>query len=296
MDLSQLEMLVATVEAGGVQKAAERVYRTQPAVSMALKKLEDELGAPLFDRSNRGAYILTPTGELLYASAKRILRMRDEAVAEISDLQHLHIGRIRIGANESTSSYLVPKFIHAFRQKFPGMMIEAYRQNSARLIQDIKDGTVDVAFISVSPEDKQIETFAVKDDELVLIVNPEHRLANSREVHIRDLGTETFIAHNVRSRSRDKVVDAFRQFETPLNISMEISTLDTIKKLVALKLGIAFVPLMCVEEELGRRELVRVPVNGFSYKRTVWLAHRGSDALSAAASEFRKTVVMLSAL
>jgi DNA-binding transcriptional LysR family regulator len=291
LDLSQLEMLVATVEAGGVQKAAERVYRTQPAVSMALRKLEDELGSPLFDRSNRGAYILTPAGELLYASAKRILRMRDEAVAEIHDLQQLHIGRIRIGANESTSNYLIPKFIRAFREKFPGIMVDAYRQNSARLIQDIKDGSVDVAFVSVPPEDKQIDALPVKDDELVLIVNPKHRFAGTSGVHIRDLGTETFIAHNVRSRSRDKVVDAFRQAETPLRISMEISTLDTIKRLVAMNLGLAFVPRMCVEEELARGDVVSIEVTGFSYRRTVWLAHRRSEALSNAAREFTAIVM-----
>jgi DNA-binding transcriptional LysR family regulator len=290
MDLSQLEMLVATVEAGGVQKAAERVYRTQPAVSMALRKLEQELGAPLFDRTNRGAYVLTPTGESLYASAKRILRLRDEALAEIRDLQQLQTGRIRIGANESTFSYLLPKFIHAFRQKFPAIMIDAYRQNSAGLIQDMKDGSVDVALVSISPEDKHIEAFPVKDDELVLIVNPQHPFANRDRVSIRDLGTETFIAHNVRSRSRDKVVEAFRLSETPLNISMEISSLDTIKKLVAANLGLAFVPLMCVEEELARGEVLQVRVNGFSYKHTLWLIRRRSDALSHAAQEFTKIV------
>src|SRR5579872_1046364 len=98
VDLAQLEMFVATVEAGGVQKAAERVFRTQPAVSMALRKLEVEIGAPLFDRSIRGAHVLTRQGEMLYACAKRMLRLRDETLADIGSLRDLRSGKLRIGA------------------------------------------------------------------------------------------------------------------------------------------------------------------------------------------------------
>src|SRR3954468_21723281 len=117
MDLMQLEMFVATAEARSVQRAAERVYRTQPAVSMALRKLEEELGAPLFDRSNRGAYVLTATGESLFDSAKRLLALRDEAVSHIRELHSLERGRVRIGANESTGNYLLPRLIEAFRAR-----------------------------------------------------------------------------------------------------------------------------------------------------------------------------------
>src|SRR5215475_11726656 len=113
VDLAHLEMFVATVEAGGVQRAAERVFRTQPAVSMALHRLEDEIGAPLFDRSNRGAYLLTPTGEILYASAKRLLRLREDTLTEVRDLHTLQQGKLKIGANESTMNYLLPNLVAA---------------------------------------------------------------------------------------------------------------------------------------------------------------------------------------
>ena len=197
----QLEMFVATAEARGPKRAAERVFRTQPAVSMALAKLESEIGAPLFDRANRVAYILTASGELLYAKAKRLLGLRDEALSEIRELHSLEQGRVRIGANESAGVYLLPKLIEAFRKKHPKVRIEVTRQNSMQLIHDIREHVVDLALISFTPDEKDIEAVPVMNDELILVASPEHVLAKRRKVKISDLGNEAFIAHTVASPS-----------------------------------------------------------------------------------------------
>jgi DNA-binding transcriptional LysR family regulator len=299
MDLTQLEIFVATVEARGVQRAAERVYRTQPAVSMSLRKLEEELGAPLFDRSDRGAYILplvlTATGELLYTSAKRLLSLRDEAVSEIRELHSLERGRVRIGANESAGNYLLPRLIQAFWEKHPNIRVDVLRQNSRQLIRDIRENNVDLALISFMPEEKDVEALPVMKDELVLVASPKHPIARKTEVRITDLGNEAFIAHTVTSTSRHKVVEAFRACETPLRIVMEVAMIETIKKLIAMNLGIGFVPEMCVRDEIDRRELVRVPVEGFQYERTLWLARRRTDTHSHAAREFANTILNASA-
>ena len=129
MDLMQLEMFVATAELRSVQRAAERVFRTQPAVSMAIRKLEEELGSPLFDRSNRGNYQLTAAGDVLFAHAKRLLGLRDEALTHVKELQSLEDGRVRIGANESTGHYLLPKLIQNFRKKHPKVRVDVTRQD-----------------------------------------------------------------------------------------------------------------------------------------------------------------------
>src|SRR5215468_9210735 len=227
MDLMQLEMFVATAEARGVQRAAERVYRTQPAVSMALRKLEEEIGAPLFDRSDRGAYILplvlTATGELLYASAKRLLALRDEAISQIRELHSLERGRVRIGANESAGNYLLPRLIQAFWRKHPNVRVDVSRQNSRQLIHDIRENTVDLALISFMPEEKDIEALPVMADELILIAGREHPFAKRSGLRIRDFGDEAFIAHTVTSASRHRVVEAFRSSNTPLRIVMEVA-------------------------------------------------------------------------
>lgn len=286
MDLAQLEMLVAAVEAGGLHKASARVFRSQPAISIALRKLEVEIGAPLFDRSNRGAYVLTAEGHIVYDCGKKLLRIREESLAEIRALRELQSGRLRIGANESTGSYLLPRLIEAFHTQHPRIKVEVTRNNSASLLHEVKDDLVDLAFISFRPEDTEIEAMAIMNDPLVLITSIDHPLRRKGNLHIRDLGNERFIAHHANTPSRHRVIEAFRESGTPLNISMEIASLETIKRLVAMGLGISFVPLMCVQEETGRGQIARVSVDGFGHERTLFIIRRREHEHSHASREF----------
>jgi DNA-binding transcriptional LysR family regulator len=286
----QLEMFVAMVEEGNFHKAAERVFRTQPAVSMAIRKLEQELGSQLFDRSNRNACVLTATGDVLYDYAKRLLNLRDEAIITLQQLHNLQSGRIRIGANESTSLYLLPKLILEFRSRYPKIKIEVYRQLSAKLPQEIRQRNLDFAILSFLPEASDLEASPIMRDELVLIASPRHKLATRDRVHLRELGGEGFIAHNVRSPSRDKVIETFRRFQTPLNITIEIATIETIKRFVAMNLGLAFAPRMCVQEDVERGDLAIIAVEGFRYERTLWAVRRRTDAHSHAVRAFLEII------
>ena len=290
MDLMQLEMFVAMVEERNFHKAAERVFRTQPALSMALRKLEQELGAALFDRSSRNDYALTDSGEVLYDYAKRLLNLRDEALTSLRQLHTLQSGRIRIGANESTSLYVLPQLILSFREQYPRIKIEVYRQLSAKLPYEVRQRNLDIAILSFLPEDNDLETTLIMRDQLVLVASPEHHLASEPRVHIRDLGAESFIAHNVHSPARQKVIDTFRKYQTPLNITTEIATMETIKKFVALNIGLGFIPLMCVREAVERGELVIIPVEGFYHERNLWAVRRKTDTHAHAAQAFMKII------
>ncbi len=220
------------------------------------------------------------------------MRVRNEALAEVQSLQDLQSGRLRIGANESTGNYLLPKLIRTFHQQHPKIRVEVLRNHSATLLNDLREDLVDLALISFHPEDKDIEETPLTSDPLVLIASAKHPLCEKRRVHIRQLGEESFIAHGVPSPSRTRVIEAFRQYETPLKISMEISSLETIKRLVAMGLGIAFVPLMCVREETGRGEIARIPVEGFTHERSLFLVRRRAHAHSFAAQEFLRIIRM----
>src|SRR5688572_26341743 len=177
MDLMQLEMFVAMVEEQNFHKAAERVFRTQPALSMALRKLEQEIGSQLFDRSDRSNYTLTDSGEVLYDYARRLLSLRNEALHTMQNLHTLQAGRLRIGANESTSLYLLPQIILGFREQYPRIKIEVFRQFSAKLPFDVRQRNLDIAILSFLPEETDLETTLIMRDKLVLIASPEHHLA-----------------------------------------------------------------------------------------------------------------------
>ena len=126
MELAQLEFFMRVVKEGGFSKAADRVFRTQPAVSMAIRRLEEEIGAPLFDRTQKPP-TLTDTGCVLYDYARRMLALRDQARGAIAELRELRTGRVRVGANESTSLYFLPELILAYRAQHPEVKVEIFR-------------------------------------------------------------------------------------------------------------------------------------------------------------------------
>jgi DNA-binding transcriptional LysR family regulator len=295
MELMQLEMFAAMVEEGNFNRAAERVSRTQPAVSMALRKLEEEIGAPLFDRSNRSAYALTDTGELLYKNARRMLALRDETMAAVERLRAIQTGSIRIGANESATLYLVPRLIQAFHRQHPRVEVEVVRHPSARLIGKLRRREVDFGILAFRPKDDDLETVPLMRDEMVLISSPVHRLAASEHVRANDLAIESVIALKVRDASGRKVLEGFDRFRTPLNVTLKVDTIEAVKKLVAMNLGIALVPLMCVQEEVSRGELVVLTLEGKKYERTLWMARRRTDAHSHAAKAFIRVAAMVAA-
>jgi len=285
MELTQLEFFLMVVEQGSFSKAAVHVYRTQPAVSIAIKRLEEEIGAPLFDRSQKTP-TLTDAGELFYDYARRILALRDQAQNVVSELRSLERGRVRIGANESTSLYLLPHLILEYREQHPNVKVEIFRYVSERLPREVLDRNVDFAVLAFEPVDDLLESFPILQDELVLIMRPDDPLAKRRSLKIEELGEQSFVAHNVKTASRLKVVETFAQHHTPLNITLELATVETIKRFVQLKIGLAFVPRMCVAEELDRGTLATVPVPELSYFRMLWVTHRRTTTLSHAAAAF----------
>ncbi len=285
MELSQLEFFRTVVEEGSFSKAAERVYRTQPAVSIAIRRLEKEIGAPLFERSQKTP-ALTEVGELLYDYAKRMLSLRDQTLEVVAELRSLKRGRVRIGANESSSLYLLPQLILEYRKLYKDVKVEVFGNVSDRLPREVLDRNVDFALMAFEPVDSDLECFPALRDELVLIMHPEHPLAGLKSVTVNQLGEESFVAHNVKTGSRQKVMETFAQHHTPLNITLELATIETIKRFVQLKIGLGFVPRMCVAEELERGSLATVPVQDLTYERTLWVTHRRGMTFSHAAAGF----------
>ena len=290
MELMQLEMFVAVVEEGSVHKAADKVCRTQPAISIALRKLENEIGSPLFDRSQRYDYHLTPAGELLYSYATRLVALRNEAAASLRDLAHLRRGVVRIGANESTSIYLLPRLTQAFHEKYPDIQIEVVCEHSEELLSEMRARRLDLALLAYLPEDHNVEARLIMRDELVLIVSPRHRFALAPEVQIKELEKESVITEGAPSSVHEKVVQAFHDHHTPLNLQVKSATIETIKQMVASEVGVGFVPRMCVDREVARRELVIVPMQGLQLERTLWVVRPRSDAHSQAALAFTRVV------
>jgi DNA-binding transcriptional LysR family regulator len=150
--------------------------------------------------------------------------------------------------------------------------------------------TFELGMISYRPDPAQYRSIAVYADSVALIVSPGHALAGAKRVSINDLGEEVFIAHNVASPMRRRVIEAFQKYRTPLNMGIELPTIDAIKRFVAMGNGVALVPHLTVARELEAGSLVRVPVDELEVKRVLRLVYRRQATLSYAARAFLRTV------
>ncbi|HMJ07780.1 MAG TPA: LysR family transcriptional regulator [Pyrinomonadaceae bacterium] len=287
MDINQLEVLVAVAREKSFSRAAEVLNRTQPAVSQAIRRLERDVGEKLIDRSSKDG-TLTFAGELLVDHARQMLNLRNAARTAIKEVRDLHEGKVTISANEHTVFYLLP-VITEFRKLHPRIRIEVQRGVASRIPKQITAREVELGVVSFKPNDPSINSVPVFVDELILVVEPGHRLASESSVSVKQLGKETFIAHNAPSPYRQKVIETFEKYNTPLNILIELPSLEAIKLLVEAGAGIALVPKLTAKAEINDGRLKGLSVDGMKLERKLNIVYRKNAALSHAALEFITT-------
>jgi DNA-binding transcriptional LysR family regulator len=285
MDLAQLEAFLHVAREKSFSRAAHKLFRTQPALSIAIKRLEQELGETLFDRSAKGGE-LTDAGRALLSYAQRMLNLREEALEAVADYRRMLGGSLTIGANESTSLYLLPPLLLRYREAFPQIRINVQRHLSERIPMEVLERNLDFGFLSFEPVQAGLEFMVVHRDELVLVVPPDHPFASREEVPLRDLGRETFVAHNARTPARTHIFELFAKHRTPLNIAIELATLETIKDFVRLGAGLAILPRLSVRDALDAGTLVEVPVKGLAIEKVLRMVYRKEENLSHAARAF----------
>jgi DNA-binding transcriptional LysR family regulator len=292
MDIHQLETFLAVVDEKGFSRAAKRLHRTQPAVSQVVRKLEEDLGETLFERTARDG-TLTAAGEVLSDYARRMLALRAEATSAMAELKSLNRGRLSIAANEFTCLYLLP-VLDRFRRLCPQILVSVQRSLASKIPDDLLERSVELGILSFRPDADLFRSITVYTDQMAFVVNPGHPLAKEKSIAIEDLGAESFIAHNVPSPVRRQVVAAFEKHKTPLNMGVQLPSLEAVKRFVAMGNGVALVPGLSVGPELASGELVTVPVENLRFERHLRLVHRKQANLSHAAAAFLKVVRSLS--
>jgi DNA-binding transcriptional LysR family regulator len=284
MDLFQLETFLAVAEERSFSRAAARLHRTQPAVSQVIAKLEAELGETLLERSSRDG-TLTDAGEVLKEYAQKMLNLRVDAGVALADLRSMHTGKLTLAANEYTCLYLLP-LIHAFRREHPRVKVAVQRTLASRVADEVLQHSADMGVVSFRPEDPQVRSIAVYRDELVCVVSPSHPLAKAGKATLQRLGRESFVAHNVPSPLRQKVIASFKRHKQPLKMEVELPSLEAIKRFVQQGDGVALVPKLTVEDELASGVLVGIEVPELPIERRLRLVLRRQATLSHAAQAF----------
>jgi DNA-binding transcriptional LysR family regulator len=278
MDLAQLEVFLTVARERSFSRAAEKLFRTQPAVSIAIRKLEESVGQPVFVRGARQAK-LTDAGELLHDYAERMLNLRDEIRKGMEDLRGLRRGHVSLGVNESSIHALLPALAR-LRQLHPDLHIAVQRTYSRDVPREVLNYRLDLGAVSFVPQEEQLSAVEILRDELTFVVYPGHPLAGRRSVDISEVGGEVFVAHIVESPFRWRVIQLFEKHRVPLRMEVELPTIESIKRFVQMGMGVAIVPRMCVRWEVERGLLVEVKIQQLKMPRHLYLISRRDTRLS----------------
>jgi DNA-binding transcriptional LysR family regulator len=284
MDLSTLAVFRTVAAEQSFSRAAVKLARTQPAVSLAIKRLERDVGETLIDRTGRQPR-LTDAGKVVLDHARRFENLSGELRLALVELRDNATGRLLIGANESATLYLLP-LISRYRQRYPRVKVQVRRCQSSKIPTEIVEGDLELGVVSYEPSDSRLTSRIIYTDHLACVVSPQHRLARRRSVTIADLGMETFIGHIVVSPYKEVVVREFERLKVPLNRDLEMPTVEAIRKMVQRNEGISFLPRMCVEDEIAQGTLREIQVKGLMAERKIRLVHPAGRTLSHAARAF----------
>ena len=296
--LDQLRIITAIASEGSFKKAAESLYISQPAVSLQIQNLERQLSVPIFDRGSRKA-MLTEEGEILLRYGNRILALCDEACRAIEDIQSLQGGSLIVGASQTTGTYLMPRLIGLFRQKYPQVSVQLQVHSTRRIAWSVANGQINLAIIGGQIPLELRNTLRVTsyaEDELALILPKLHPFSRLETIQKEDLYRLRFIALDTQSTIRkviDEVLNNNGIDSSRFKIEMELNSVEAIKNAVQAGLGAAFVSISAIAKELELGVLHRVKIEDITIKRTLSIVVNPHRYRSKASETFSKEILTL---
>lgn len=285
MELWQLEVFIAVAEEKSFSRAGQKLGRTQPAISSSIKLLEDELSEPLFDRLGKSIK-LTAAGELLIDYAKRLLQLRSEALEVMGELRGLGRGTLSLGANETTCLYLLPEVLASFKQAYPQVQVDIHRAITRAITEKVVDGSLDFGIVTMPIHNPRLEAITIHQDDMALIVSPSHRLAARRSVQMTELASEPFILHKIGTTTRERLVKHFIDGGVKMKVTMELASIETIKRFVSIGMGISIVPRLCIAKEIEDKSLRALTIRDARFQRRLGLIYNKGRYQSQAAKAF----------
>ncbi len=272
IDSRQLQVFASVARTKSFTAAAKELFLTQSAVSHAIKALEADLEVSVFDRVGKKAH-LTVAGEQLIKRADRILRELQDARAEVEELQDWGHGRLRVGASTTACQYLLPNVLREFKQSFPECVIRIEPGDGPRMVELLRTNQVDLAVMLKPAGRDEMEFRPLFEDELRMYVSPIHPWAQHGFVTRRQLDQETFILYNKASYTFGMVNDYFRRSNVQLNTVIELGSMEAIKELVKIGLGVGVFAPWVAQKEVDEGSLVGFPLGTRKLKRAWGVSH-----------------------
>jgi LysR family transcriptional regulator, transcription activator of glutamate synthase operon len=285
MELRQLRYLVALAEEQHFTRAAAREHIAQPALSQQIRRLEQEVGLSLVERTTRRVTV-TEAGKALVARARRILAEVDAATAEMQAFTGVRTGHVTVGTMHTMGPVDVSLALAVFHQRHPGVELTVREQSSEELAEMLRDDVLDLAFLSVTErmESHGLGLHQLVSEELVVVLPIDHPLAGHDEVRMAELADEQFISYREGARLRELLVFAGRTAGFEPAVQLESNESERIRRLVARHMGVAILPRS--DAERPDAEVTSATLIDPSLTRDITLACREGRRLAPAAAEF----------
>jgi len=274
----------AVARHSSISRASGELHITQPAVSMQMKQLEEQIGLPLVEQIGKRLF-LTEAGFELRTHAQRFAILEQELKNSMDQFRGLQRGFLRL-AVVSTANYFLPPLLATLSERHPGMSISLQVANREDVLSALADNRADLAMTGQPPESADLVAVSFKDNPLVVIAAPTHACAKLSTISLQRLARETFVVREPGSGTRAVIERHFADIGVQYSPGCEFNTNEAIKQAVQAGLGLAVVSLQTIELELETRRLVVLPVEGFPIMRRWYVVHRSDKRLSAAATAF----------
>ena len=291
MDFDQIETFLEVARLSSFSRAAEKRFRTQPAISAQIRAMEEEVGAKLLDRSG-GKVALTSAGKIFQKYAEEVVQARRNVMTAIAEMERVPGGEIVVGANEGTCMHVLPEVFAHFKKQYPAVGVNVRRLESAGVLECVIDHSVDFGVVSLPVNDKRLTVVPIHRDELVVICAPGHELARNKTVSIAEVAQYPLLVPKF-GKTREAIEDMFGQHNLSPNISMELDSSELLKHFAAADVGVGFIARSNAQEDVKSKTLVALTLSDMQIKRDLALVFRKDKALSRAALAFIEIAVKL---
>ncbi len=285
LTLRQLRVFESVARQLNFSRAAEELHLSQPAVSMQIRQLEENVGLPLFEQMGKRIF-LTDAGRELFHYSRAIARQLSDLEEALNQMKGLESGSLKVSV-VSTANYFLPPLLANFCRMHPGIKVSLSVGNRETVLRQLSDNETDIAVIGKPPEGVDLAAEPFLPNPLVVVASPEHELARKKHIPLKALETETFLLREPGSGTRGAMERFFAQHKVKLNMGNEMSSTEAIKQAVQARMGLAVVSLYTVELELETGRLKVLDVQGFPITRQWYTVHRAGKRLSTAADAFR---------
>jgi len=283
--LKQLHIFEQVASHQSYTQAAKSLFLTQPAVSMQVKQLEDQIGLTLFERIGKKIK-LTHAGEELLHYCESIRLQIEEAETMLGELKGLKRGKLYL-TMASTANYFAPQLIAAFKHEYPNVNINLDVTNRSGLVHAVEHNLTDMAIMGQPPKGHHLNGIPFMDNPLVVIAAPSHALAKCKNIPLTELADEPFIVREAASGTRMAAERFFAKHNLELIAGMEMNRSEAIKQAVMAELGLGIVSLHTIEMELALKRLVVLKVEHFPIMRQWYIVHRTGKRFAAIPAAFK---------